>query len=98
MSGRRRIILVSILVLGVLSVPALALAHPLGNFTINTSASLVLRADEVVVDYVVDMAEIPAFQAMALSHPTKRLDTERTPAKGCGRGCVWTSTGPPLGS
>ena len=62
MSGRRRIILVSILVLGVLSVPALALAHPLGNFTINTSASLVLRADEVVVDYVVDMAEIPAFQ------------------------------------
>ena len=45
-----------------MSVPALALAHPLGNFTINTSASLVLRADEVVVDYVVDMAEIPAFQ------------------------------------
>jgi nickel/cobalt exporter len=42
--------------------PAMALAHPLGNFTINTSASLVLRADEVVVEYVVDMAEIPTFQ------------------------------------
>ena len=35
---------------------------PLGNFTINTSASLVLRVDEVVVDYAVDIAEIPAFQ------------------------------------
>jgi ABC-type nickel/cobalt efflux system permease component RcnA len=42
--------------------PAMALAHPLGNFTINTSASLVLRADEVEVEYVVDMAEIPTFQ------------------------------------
>jgi nickel/cobalt exporter len=42
--------------------PAMALAHPLGNFTINTSASLVLRADEVEVEYGVDMAEIPTFQ------------------------------------
>jgi nickel/cobalt transporter (NicO) family protein len=58
----RRILVVSILVLGVLSVPVLALAHPLGNFTVNTSASLVVRSDEVVVDFVVDMAEIPTFQ------------------------------------
>jgi ABC-type nickel/cobalt efflux system permease component RcnA len=42
--------------------PPVALAHPLGNFTINTSASLVLRADQVLVDYAVDMAEIPTFQ------------------------------------
>jgi nickel/cobalt exporter len=42
--------------------PAMAVAHPLGNFTINTSGSLVLRADEVEVEYVVDMAEIPTFQ------------------------------------
>jgi ABC-type nickel/cobalt efflux system permease component RcnA len=43
--------------------PTAALAHPLGNFTINTSAALIVRADSIVVDYVVDMAEIPAFQA-----------------------------------
>ncbi len=51
-------------VLSVLSlwIPAVAIAHPLGNFTINTAASLVLRADQVVVDYAVDMAEIPTFQ------------------------------------
>jgi nickel/cobalt exporter len=51
-----------IVVLVSLWMPAVAVAHPLGNFTINTSASLVLRADQVVVDYAVDMAEIPTFQ------------------------------------
>ena len=62
MSVPRRVLVVFLLVIGVLSVPALALAHPLGNFTINTSASLIVRSDEVVVDFVVDMAEIPTFQ------------------------------------
>ena len=62
MSGPRRVLVVSLLVLGVLSVPVLAHAHPLGNFTINTSASLVVGPEEVVVDYAVDMAEIPTLQ------------------------------------
>jgi nickel/cobalt exporter len=61
-SGRRRLLVVSLLVLGVLAAPAAARSHPLGNFTINTSAALLLGADEVVVDYTVDMAEIAAFQ------------------------------------
>jgi len=39
-----------------------AAAHPLGNFTINVYAGLVVHPDEVTVDYVVDMAEIPTFQ------------------------------------
>jgi nickel/cobalt exporter len=55
-------VVASALVLMALWMPAMAFAHPLGNFTINTSASLVLRADEVIVDYTVDMAEIPTFQ------------------------------------
>jgi nickel/cobalt transporter (NicO) family protein len=53
------------LVLISLWMPTRALAHPLGNFTINTAASIVLRVDEVVVDYAVDMAEIPTFQERA---------------------------------
>jgi nickel/cobalt exporter len=52
----------SAVILTTLLIPTTALAHPLGNFTINTSASLVLRTDEVLVDYAVDMAEIPTFQ------------------------------------
>ena len=63
MSRRRRQILACLLVLGVVSAPATARAHPLGKFTVNTSATLIVRDDVIVVDYVVDMAEIPAFQA-----------------------------------
>jgi ABC-type nickel/cobalt efflux system permease component RcnA len=39
-----------------------AQAHPLGNFTINLYDGLTVRADRIDVDYVVDMAEIPAFE------------------------------------
>ena len=40
-----------------------AAAHPLGNFTVNVYGGVIVRPDAVVVDYVVDMAEIPAFGA-----------------------------------
>jgi nickel/cobalt transporter (NicO) family protein len=42
-------------------VPA-AFAHPLGNFTINHYAGLQVSGDSIAIDYVLDMAEIPAFQ------------------------------------
>ncbi|MDQ6797999.1 MAG: nickel transporter [Actinomycetota bacterium] len=38
-------------------------AHPLGNFTVNTYAGLSVERQRVAVDLVVDMAEIPAYQA-----------------------------------
>jgi nickel/cobalt transporter (NicO) family protein len=55
------------LVLGVASFVLLAgggaaQAHPLGNFTINLYDGLTVRSGGVDVDYVVDMAEIPAFE------------------------------------
>ena len=40
-----------------------ASAHPLGNFTVNTSTGLRVQPDQVLVDFVVDMAEIPTVQA-----------------------------------
>jgi nickel/cobalt exporter len=46
-----------------LLLPVAALAHPLGNFTINHYAGIRVRPAEVLVDAVVDMAEIPTFQA-----------------------------------
>ena len=39
-----------------------AAAHPLGNFTVNTSSGLRVGPDRLAVDYVVDLAEIPSFQ------------------------------------
>ena len=43
-------------------VPVAALAHPLGNFTINHYAGIRVRPAEILVDAVIDMAEIPTFQ------------------------------------
>jgi nickel/cobalt exporter len=48
--------------LAVVLAAAPASAHPLGNFTVNTSAALVVAPDAIALDYVVDMAEIPAFR------------------------------------
>jgi nickel/cobalt transporter (NicO) family protein len=42
---------------------ARAAAHPLGNFTVNAYSGLRVGPDRLVVDYVVDLAEIPTFQA-----------------------------------
>jgi len=48
-----------------LAQPLVAAAHPLGNFTINHYSRLELFANIVRVRYVLDMAEIPTFQAMS---------------------------------
>jgi ABC-type nickel/cobalt efflux system permease component RcnA len=44
-------------------VPVVALAHPLGNFTINHYAGVRIEPDRILLDVVIDQAEIPAFQA-----------------------------------
>lgn len=58
--------LVPVLTVVALSVtqPAPAEAHPLGNFTVNRYSRLELYSDAVRIRYVLDMAEIPAFQEM----------------------------------
>jgi len=42
--------------------PASGSAHPLGNFTINQYSRIEATTDELRLVYVLDMAEIPAFQ------------------------------------
>jgi ABC-type nickel/cobalt efflux system permease component RcnA len=48
----------------IIGIIATANAHPLGNFTINHFARLEPHADRISVHYVIDMAEIPAFQEL----------------------------------
>ncbi len=67
-TARRRAVAV-LLGLAALALPASVLAHPLGNFTINHYAALRVAPDQVALDVVVDLAEIPAFQARS------RIDT-----------------------
>ena len=50
-------------VLAGLALPALASAHPLGNFTINRFSRIEVSGPRIYVRYVLDMAEIPTYQA-----------------------------------
>jgi nickel/cobalt transporter (NicO) family protein len=59
---RRLTILVGVLTVALLA-PLTAKAHPLGNFTINTFSRVQVSGDRVYVRYVLDLAEIPTFQA-----------------------------------
>jgi nickel/cobalt exporter len=55
--------LVFLAVLIALAAPVAASAHPLGNFTINRYSELDVAGNRVYVVYVLDLAEIPTFQA-----------------------------------
>jgi ABC-type nickel/cobalt efflux system permease component RcnA len=45
-----------------LSVPATAAAHPLGNFTVNRYAGIEVAGSDVYIRYALDVAEIPTYQ------------------------------------
>jgi nickel/cobalt transporter (NicO) family protein len=57
-------------VLVALLVPAVASAHPLGNFTINHYAGIRVEPDRIDLDVVIDEAEIPTFSER------QRIDTD----------------------
>jgi len=57
-----------------------AAAHPLGNFTINHLTTLSLEHDRIVVRYVLDMAEIPTYQAMRAESPDGKMSTAQLAA------------------
>lgn len=57
-----RLIVVAIPLIVSLAVVPVVGAHPLGNFTINHYAGLDVGRETITIDYVLDMAEIPAFQ------------------------------------
>jgi nickel/cobalt transporter (NicO) family protein len=61
--ARRVAVLAALAAILLVAGAARAAAHPLGNFTVNTYSGLRVGPDRLVVDYVVDLAEIPTFQA-----------------------------------
>lgn len=59
----RRLLLAALLALAGLALAAPgAMAHPLGNFSINHLAKVKVSSDRVEVLYILDQAEIPTFQ------------------------------------
>jgi nickel/cobalt exporter len=55
--------------LAALAVPVAASAHPLGNFTVNRFSRIEVAGKRVYVHYVLDLAEIPTFQAGRIDAP-----------------------------
>ena len=60
---RPRWLAVVVAVAAVLVLPGLARAHPLGNFMINHYAGVRIEPDRILLDVVIDEAEIPTFEA-----------------------------------
>jgi nickel/cobalt transporter (NicO) family protein len=58
----RKFLVLAVAALALLA-PAAASAHPLGNFTVNHFTRIEPSGDHLYVKYVLDMAEIPTFQA-----------------------------------
>ncbi len=65
--------------LAVRPVTAAPLQHPMGNFTINHYSALTIQQDRVDILYVLDMAEIPAYQELGTIRADH--DTNLTPAE-----------------
>jgi nickel/cobalt exporter len=56
----KRLVLLLVAVAALL--PPAASAHPLGNFSVNRYSGIQVSGDRIYVHYVLDLAEIPAFQ------------------------------------
>lgn len=61
----KRLLILVFLTAGVLLSPAIATAHPLGNFTVNHYARAELSGGNLYLRYVLDMAEIPTLRERA---------------------------------
>ena len=69
--------------------PGMVAAHPLGNFTINHYAGLRVDARRILLDVVIDEAEIPAFQERQGSTPTATASCPTTkPMRRSGRPAI----------
>jgi nickel/cobalt transporter (NicO) family protein len=96
----RRALAILIALVAPLALPALASAHPLGNFSVNHVAEVSVSADRVDVRYRLDQAEIPTFQerGTARAELVRRKQAEvvrRLRATADGRALALTPTGPP---
>ena len=102
MSRRGRLIFGFLLAVAASSVPAWS--HPLGNFSIDHYARLQVAADSLRLRFIIDMAEIPAVEALLqadtdgdrdLSAAEKQAYLERTASELLSR-LVVTCNGAPL--
>jgi ABC-type nickel/cobalt efflux system permease component RcnA len=68
-----------------LAITPSAAAHPLGNATVSRAVAVTIAPDGIGVDYVIDMAEIPAFAAIG------EIDTDDDGSLSAGESAAWGS-------
>jgi ABC-type nickel/cobalt efflux system permease component RcnA len=73
-----RKLLVVLVALAALAAPAAAAAHPLGNFTVNRFSRVETSGPRLYVRYVLDLAEIPTYQAGRIDARTYAREIART--------------------
>jgi nickel/cobalt exporter len=57
----------------------LALAHPMGNFSVNHYSKITLERDGIRIRYFIDLAEIPTYQELQQANiPTTAIDQNST--------------------
>jgi ABC-type nickel/cobalt efflux system permease component RcnA len=79
MHTRSRYLVVA-MVLALLTLPHTAIAHPMGNFSVNHYTKIVTGTHYIEVDYIIDMAEIPTFQEIQQNRILTRIgDPSLTP-------------------
>ncbi len=65
-SWQQRFLVAAVVATMLTLIPIIALAHPLGNFTINRYSHITVSQAQLDLEYVMDAAEIPTYQAMPL--------------------------------
>ena len=88
--------LLVVLAFAALALPAVASAHPLGNFTTNHFTRIEVAGDRVYVTYVLDLAEIPTFQERGTVKRLGEAAYGRKLAADIGRQLTLTVDGSPV--
>ena len=64
----------AVLSVALLIAPPAALAHPMGNFSVNHYCKILISPSDIELDYIIDMAEIPTFEEIQQSGIVARLN------------------------
>jgi ABC-type nickel/cobalt efflux system permease component RcnA len=64
----------AVLSLALLMTSTVASAHPMGNFSVNHYCRILISPNDIELDYIIDMAEIPTFQEIQQSGIVARPD------------------------
>jgi nickel/cobalt exporter len=67
------------LLLVLLVAPAVAFAHPMGNFSVNHYSKIDLQKSQIVVRYFIDLAEIPTYQELQSANIVAGVDSAIDP-------------------